>query len=169
MPQTRVSYSSPIGLEGQIASATYNVIRGTLQELLNGMNTNLPFGRAVVTGDDPRKLVLPSATGQQFRGITVINDSWGIDEMSYLAGENIGFPVGTPVDVLTWGDIHVWVETAVNIGDMATFRHTAEADPLDVLGRFSNAPSANHDAVPNGRFVTGTTGAGIAVLNLGGF
>jgi len=79
-------------------------------------------------------------------------------------GLNPAWPAKSAVPVVDKGYIWVVVEEAVSRGADAFARHTVNGG-LDQLGAFrSDADTANAVAVPNARFESSTTGAGIALL-----
>lgn len=186
MPQTTVDYHSIKAYEGQLASGSYNIVRGTMMEMYAG--APVPYGRALVresketgTGSDPlggsagtteiiiRSLVLPSKADQQFMGIAVINETHGMYEQSLITNEDRGFMKQQPIDFLTFGDIWVWAEGVVRPGEAVSFRHTAEDGKP--AGRFFNIKDEQHDEIATAIWLTPQMNAngGLAVVNLGRF
>lgn len=169
MVQTSVQYQQAKGFEGMQASGALSNVRSSVEELINGTGTYLPFGRAVVAGAiDKAALELPSGTGDTFKGITLLNEQWGTERFDVDSAGNGGYPAGVPVGIMTKGDIWVYVESAVAVGDSAFFRHTS-ANANEVIGRFAGANSASHDAIAGATFLTPSTGPGLVILNVGGY
>lgn len=166
MAQTSVSYSTGRAYEGMLATTERTQISGNLNDFINGGTTPLPIGRVVVRKPSTTgELVLPSATGQVVLGITFA-DPFNIQTTvsNLLTGTEVGYPIGELVPFYTKGTGWVYVEAAVAYGDRVFFRHTASAAPNNVLGRFTNATSANHDQLPQAVFRSNTTGPGLAIV-----
>ena len=160
MAQLSYSENMPLAVEGKQADAAINnLIEGTLYA-----SGAIPFGRSVVkvTGEDDG-VILPSATGQKFVGVSVLTQ---VEEQVLTTGV-VEYDDKDPINVMRKGKIWVYVEEAVDPDtDSVYFRHTAGAGG-SVIGRFrTDADTATADAVPNARFVTSTTAAGIAVIEI---
>lgn len=171
MVQTSVEYDRAKGYPGMEASGINSQTRGAIEELISTNAGYIPWGSPLVdssTADTPGGVDLPSAAGQTFKGILALNLQWGSTEESILTGEGQGLAPNSPASVATEGDRWVTVEGAVNAGDPVFYRHTAGAAPNDSATTFTNATSANHDAVPGARFMSSTTARGLAIVNLGG-
>ena len=159
---SQVSYQDdmPVAVEGKQADgAINNLIEGT--GVASGAIT---FGKAVVkvVGDDDG-VILPSATGQQFLGVSVMHQ---VAEQALGTGV-VQYEDKEPINVMRKGKIFVFVEEAVDPDtDSVFFRHTAGGGG-SVIGRFrTDADTASADAVPNARFVETTTGAGLTVIEI---
>ena len=132
----------------------------------NVATQTIPFGRAVVrgAGSSDQSAALPSTGSEEFLGV---NERIHSDVS----------PTGAPKDatdsfkvmsVVYNGRMLVEVEEAVSAGDDVYFRHTAGAGG-STLGIFRNdADTASADQVTGAKFLTSTTGAGLAVVSLNG-
>ncbi len=115
------------GFEGQkVDLQLANITSKAVEEALG-----IPFGRAAVRGTGDEQVLLPSAAGQAFIGITEMTSAGvencdGVHQYEYQREANI----------LDYGIIYVYTEQSVVPGDSVFFRHTADTAPLDVLGRF---------------------------------
>lgn len=166
MAQTSVLYSIGKAYEGMLATTEQTRVKGNLNDFINSSGAVLPIGRVVVKKPSTKgELMLPTATGQIVLGITFA-DPFNIQTTvsNLLTGVEAGYPVGELVPFYTMATGWVYAEAAVAYGDKAYFRHTASAAPNNVLGRFTNAASANHDLLPQAVFRSDTTGAGLAIL-----
>lgn len=159
MPQTNYDYISVRPFrEGQLASATPKVSRG----ILNETGAIIPFGRVITLDGTTRKAQLPSATGQ-----TVLGISWLVQiyENELNANSDSGFPDGVMFDYLVQGEIAVYVEEDIALGDPVYFRHTANGAGKAIVGRFRNDADTNTcDLLANARWVQGASANGLAVL-----
>lgn len=130
----------------------------------NVATATIPFGRAVVKNagaySTDQGCRLPSVASQIFMGVVCRIHS-AVDPTNAGAGVK---PFGM-VDAMYQGEIIVEVDEAVAVGDDAFFRFTASATAA--VGTFRNdADTATCDAISGGKFVSSTTGAGLAVLRL---
>jgi hypothetical protein len=122
----------------------------------------LPFGVGVALDPtDPRgKRVTLPATGFRFGGVVVFSHAFENRDLPSTAG----VPARTPFSARMEGPIGVQVEEDVQAGDPAFLRHTANANGTPGGWR-NDADSATCDAVA-GRFITGASAGGVAVLEL---
>lgn len=121
----------------------------------------IPFGRAVVkrSGTD-QSVKLPSTGSERFMGVAVREH--GMVDVASAADEIKPFSVFTAVYS---GDVVVEVEEAVAVGDAVYFRHTASG--AEKYGVFRNdADTADADAISGAKFMSSTTGPGLAILRL---
>lgn len=133
-------------------------------------DANMPFGIAVVDasqdggGKDKDDVKLPSTTGQRFMGVT--QHSHAIEAAGASLTGTEGIPATHPCNVLRRGRIAVVVEEAISLGDAVFFRHTAGVG--EQVGAFrTDADTADADEITEGaEWVSETTGAGIAILEL---
>ena len=156
--QTTYTAEHERGFEGQIEDTqVYNVYSKVAE------GSDIPFGRAVVRGTGDEQAVLPSTTGEDLLGVTVTTTAW----TTQLDGSRV-YEEFREMNICNFGMLYVYTETAVVPGDPVYFRHTAEAAPLDVVGRFRNDDSGtNADLIANCTFES-TTGAGeIARIRIG--
>jgi len=103
---------------------------------------------------------IPTATGFNFEGISVQTNKPTPNDTGialYEAGEEI--------TVLRKGRIWVYVEEAVAVNDDVFLRHTTNAALL--AGDFrTDADTARADQITNARFITATTAAGLAMVEI---
>ena len=69
------------------------------------------------------------------------------------------------VSLIEEGDIFMYSEVAVNIGDDVFARHTANGG-LNRIGALANAAGTGLVAIPGAKFVKKTTSAGLTVVSL---
>lgn len=167
MTQTTISLTQPIGFEGQVYTQSLIQTRGALQEIFNAEATaKLPFGRVIVRGATSKSARLPTADADVILGIAIPFDGTPLVTSGLIAGEVPGYAPKQQVNYLTIGEILVWVENAVDVNGAAFYRYAAGAGG-SVVGRFRSAAVANEvKAYPNARFLTATTGPGLAVLSV---
>ena len=155
--QTSYAFNMPLAVEGKIADSEFNLKEGTWVA-----TEAIAFGRGVtkVIGEDDQ-IQLPDGTDNTFHGVSIMHQN---DEQS-LSG-NTNYDINEPINVMRKGKIWVHVEEAVDPDtDSPFFRYAAGSET--VLGRFrTDADTATAAAVPNARFVTSTSGAGLAVLEI---
>lgn len=177
--ESRVAFN-PSGVDTIRATSLQQGIGFTLTEtdgnLSNAVITanvttiSIPFGRAVTwrtgAGTNERSGRLPTATGQTFAGVTERIHS-NVDTTNASPADDIGaveafqdFTVGHE------GEWIVEVDEAVDESSNVFFRHTLGGD-AGAVGTFrTDADTARADQVANAKFVSRTTGAGLAVLSL---
>ena len=109
-------------------------------------------------------MVKPSATGQDFIGITQRRTI--VDPLTVL-GATDGIPATDPANVKTSGRIWVHAEVAIALGDGVFFRHTAGGGG-SVVGRFRNdADTASADEITTAKWLSTTGGVDeLALLEL---
>ncbi len=133
----------------------------------NVATITIPFGRAVVNrsgaGTTERSAALPTSTGQTFAGVAERIHS-NVDPSAASPADDIGaIAAFQDMTVIKEGEVIVEVEEAVLESDNVFFRHTAGAG--ENLGTFrTDADTADADQITNARWVSRTTGAGLAVL-----
>lgn len=168
MPQRTVIYRSKQAYFGMITSGDqYNVRRGTRGELINGLDTPIPWGRGVtqepdtpgsggggsvpggdpnpVTGKpgDPSNIVLPTAGDQIILGVTY-GDEWrGIKESIFIGGGERGYLPKKPLGMLTQGDIAVPIERGL-IFDVRPNQAVSCSINNAQPGVFANTEDGNH-------------------------
>ena len=157
--QTSYSANIDAAIEGQDADLG---LKSIISKLIEG--SDIKFGRAVVRGSDDDGCTLPSATGGKFIGVTaatsagLVNDDEDTNLYSQYSSGN----------VMDFGEIWVYTEVAVTPGEDVYFRHTAEASPLDEVGRFRNDSSdGNADKIEGAVWQTTTSAGGIGKIKLG--
>lgn len=165
--QTSVKYLQDFAFfEGQVLS---NPGVATIRERYNLSGAVIPFGRAVVVGGTKNAVILPNTTGLTPVGISIINQYHGMPDL----GDNtslVGYPDKSLVSIVTRGgvDIVVYSATATDIDDPVFFRH-ANGSGAAALGTFRNSTATDYTAWTAARFVRKTSGAGLSVINVGGF
>ena len=122
------------------------------------------FGLAVRQGTDGEKeFLLPSATGQEFAGVLVHTHSQ--DKPGELA-TTLGVDAGEVANVLRKGRIFVVVEEAIALTDSVFFRHTSGGGGSQ-LGAFrTDADTATADQLTQAKWLSVTSAAGIALLDV---
>lgn len=155
-------YLRPLGYEGMICDTSIRTVRGAIEQWTTG-TTSVPFGRAVVRLPSG-KISLPTGAGQKVIGISVAHDDLG---GSYANGINADpvYPPNSPIDVLTFGDIFVWCEAAIDAEAPLLFRSVAAAAPLDKVGRFGAAAGTGLEALTGLRTLQKITAAGIVPVS----
>lgn len=161
--QTAYEQNLTIGHEGMLADITDNtVITG-----INETDAVLPFGVLVVqdaagtAGNAVKTVVSDSAVAL---GIAV--DSFAF-ETTKDSNDRPGYPDNQPVNVLTEGTIIVYSEEAVGVGDAVYVRTVASG--TNYAGRFrKTSVSGKTSLVGNAQFVSKTSGAGLALVQVNG-
>lgn len=147
-------------------NAAFEGQRATL-ELTNVMSKvaedgDIPFGRAVVRGTADNQAKLPTATGQSLMGITEMTTAWSETSSDLHLYEQY-----REMNIIDFGSVWVYTEQSVVPGDAVYFRHTAEASPLNIVGRFrKDSSSSNADLIQGAAFETTTAAGGIAKIKL---
>lgn len=157
MAQTDYSYA-PAFAVGQI---THSGTRD-LRSRINKDTVVLPYGTGVVaSGEDG--CARPTGATNTFVGVVARIYQYEDAQDSALSQ---GYATNKDASILTKGCIAVAVEEAVSEGQPVFCRFGASGGNT-VLGRFRNdSDSDTCMQVPNARWQKGTTGAGIAVLEL---
>lgn len=143
---------------------------GMLDAMLEGASTlsrfneesaSIPYGVMVAQGTAENQIANLSGTGDDFLGVT-IHEHTEIDS----AGEAAEIEAdGGKASILRKGRIWVVVEEAIALTNDVYFRHTAAG--AEVLGAFrTDADTADADQLTNARWLTTTSGAGVALLEI---
>lgn len=150
-------------LEGQLSDIRNN----TIVTRINETAVVIPFGNGVVydsTGTDGLGAKTISASGDSFLGVNVLTY---VDETALDANSRPGVKVDQAMNVASEGAVAVYVHGAVNPSTVVRVIHTATGTKY--AGRFNNAVISGKTAVlSNARYLTSTTGDGIAILELNG-
>lgn len=150
-------------LEGQLTDIRNN----TVITRVNETAVVIPFGNGVVydsTGTGGLGAKTLSASGDTFLGINVLTY---VDETALDANSRPGVKVDQAMNVVSEGAVAVYVHGAVNPSTAVRVIHTATGTKY--AGRFNNGSIAGKTAVlSNARYLTSTTGDGIAILELNG-
>lgn len=148
--QNTVSQYPNTRYEGQVDKATVGSNQGRYI-LKDG---NVGFGLAVVQGANDDEVISPTATGQQFRGVTVRNLDVNNNDSNVANYEQ-----DKPITFRNMGYITVLTEVAVTKDDAAYFRHTASGGNTTIGAWRNDADTATADAV-TGAFFNESAGAG---------
>jgi hypothetical protein len=150
-------------LEGQLSDIRNN----TIITRVNETAVVIPFGNGVVydsTGTGGLGAKTLSASGDTFLGVSVLTY---VDETAVDANSRPGVKVDQAMNVASEGAVAVYVHGAVNPSTVVRVIHTATG--VKYAGRFNNAAIAGKTAVlSNARYLTTTTGDGVAILELNG-
>jgi len=160
MSQTAYTVEPAVGFRGLLADPNDDSFA---IPLANGAGAAVGFGvmvrRDAANPEDQFDIF--SATGQAPVGILVHTHA---QENPALAGD-LGVDLLEPASVLRRGRIWVRVEEAVAVGDDVFFRHTAGTGTE--IGAFRNdADTASCDQITNAQWLQGSTGAGVALLEV---
>jgi hypothetical protein len=173
MSQSTVNLFQQQGYEGTFITKESVSIRGALRPYLNNTTDIIPFGRALILASgSTTNIQLPSGSGNTIIGVSVFND---FQKGFYISNPlSQGYAIGANVEVLIKGigDVMVWSNTATNIDDPVYVRYqngVAGYQGVAGLGTFRNSANADYLLWNGARFVTPTSGAGLAVINIGGF
>lgn len=156
-----IDYSIPMnpGRPGDISSG----LPFRVKTKINPTNNVLPYGRAVVQGTETRDVLLPTSSNTAFVGITVNSSLY---EKAVTSNGEQGYPAQSVIDVLSSGEIWVEVEEAVAPGDPVYFRHTATTSNPKVGVFRKSADGTNAALISQARWITKTTGPGVAILEI---
>lgn len=158
--QTTYESNISAAYEGQLANLEQN--NNVISKYCEG--SAIDYGRAIVRGTEDEQVVLPSATGQKFMGITVYTTEGVIepdDERTYKQYNAAG--------ILREGLIWGYTEQSVVPGDPVFFRHTADAAPLDVIGRFrKDLDTDKADQIEGATFESTATAGELVLIRLTG-
>lgn len=150
-------------LEGQLSDIRDN----TIVTRLNQTGAVVPFGAGVVynsagTVGESAKTI--SAATDTFLGINVLTY---VDETALDANGKPGVKDKQAMNVVSEGAVAVYVHGAVDPTTVVRVIHTATG--VKYAGQFSNAVISGKTAtLANARYLTSTTGSGIAILELNG-
>ncbi len=161
-PQTSVSAPS-VAFAGMLGDT--NMVKYVRSYVNEEASAEIPFGVMVKEGTDPSKQAKALATGDtavKFLGVTVHANSYAKPEE---LGDD-GMKPGVVMGVLVEGTIWVPVEEAVTPASSVLVRIIATGD--EVAGAFRDSADASDCIDVSGfcRFLTSTTGAGFALLQV---
>lgn len=166
MSQTAYEIQAARAFAGMLADSgrDMNVISRANEE-----TTVMKFGRGVIYGTDPEKQVLfPSDAADLFAGVAAHRHPTERRELFGTGGTGgeTGLQEGEPGDILRKGRIWVEVEEAVSVEDDVYVRH-ADGGGGTVEGQFrTDADTATAFQVTSAAWVSETSGAGLAILEL---
>lgn len=139
-----------------------------LQDIISLANTSaglLYYGHLVVAGSNGGAKIVTAGTDSPL-GISVSSKTYE----DYVVKEQdgrVGYPATYVSNVLRKGRIWVYVQEAVAVGDLVRVYHTAATGK--VVGRFAKTAATGKTAVlSNAEFLTSTSGAGLAVIEING-
>jgi hypothetical protein len=159
MPITDYSLAQTPGIPGAIASGIDSC---SIRSKTNASGGVLAFGRAVVQGTGDQDVILPAANKTSLVGIAV--RSYIYEDVNTADGVD-GYEDKREIDVLIQGDIWVETEVAVAPGDAVFFR--VAAGTASIVGKFlKTADTDKAISIPQARWLSSTTGAGIAKLQI---
>lgn len=163
MPITDYSLAQTPGIPGAIASGIDSC---SIRSKTNASGGVLGFGRAVVQGTGDQDVTLPAANKTSLVGIAV--RSYIYEDTNTADGVD-GYGDKREIDVLIQGDIWVETEVAVAPGDPVFFR--VAAGTASIVGKFLKTADTVSTvdkavAIPQARWLSSTTGAGIAKLQI---
>lgn len=155
MSQTSYSLYQPNAFAGMLADLSDNDIVSFAAE-----NADIPFGKALVLGTNKEKQVRQASTSAG-QGALIVGFAVSSHTVEQSSAGVAAYPRYSAVNTLKRG--RFWVETndAVNAGAVANF-HLA-------TGKFTDeAVGAGIEAITqvSVRFVTGTAGAGLAMVEV---
>ena len=161
MSQTSYSVQPAVGFRGLLGDPNDDSFA---IPLANGASAAVGFGIAVrrdVTNPEDQFDIF-NATGQDCVGILVhtqaqenpaLADPLGVDQLEVAS-------------VLRRGRIWVRVEEAVSVGDPVFFRHTAGAGGSEIGAFRNDADTASCDQLTGAAWLQGSSGAGVALLEI---
>lgn len=137
----------------------------------------IPFGRLVSYDAAFEKVKLPAAATDILDANTESRPVVGIaiatldieDQVANTLGVNnvnaAAYPIKNAIPILRDGDVWVWVEEAVVLTDQVFVRYTASG--VNKPGNFrTDADTATAALLKGAKFVTETSGAGLAIVRL---
>jgi hypothetical protein len=155
--QTTYQLELDAAFEGQIRDLS---LRNKFSKTAEG--SDIAFGRAVVRGTTDEQALLPSSNEDKYIGVTGTTSAWS----ETAAGLHLYEQYRT-MNIIDYGQIWIYTETAVVPGDDVFYRFIAETAPLDVLGRFRNDDSGGNALKIEGATFETTAAAGeLAVIKL---
>jgi len=160
MSQTNYAVDPALAYRGLLGDPNKDAV---ISPFANGSGADVGFG--IMVRRDATNLEDQfdnfSATGQTPLGILVHTHA---TQSRALAGSD-GLEALEEASVLSKGRIWVAVEEAITVGDDVYFRHTAGTGTE--IGAFRNdADTASCDQITNARWLQGSTGAGVALLEI---
>jgi hypothetical protein len=157
MPQLTIAADPAPSFAGQIS---YPMLPRVVVTRAVPVGQTIGFGLAVVRAAD-RSVRLPAAGGEitgTFEGFTV-RQQWREDN-------GVGYVAGEAAPIMRRGFIWVESESAVT-EEGAVFARTGAGAGGTQLGALrGDADGGTATAVPNARFVTSTTAAGLAIVEV---
>lgn len=144
----------------QADSGTQDVI-----SLVNTSGAQLYFGHLVVAGSNGGAKVVSGASDVPL-GIAISTKTFE-DGPIKENDDRVGYPDKTVANILRRGRVWVYVQEAVAVGDQVRVYHTADTGKK--VGRFAKTAAGGKTAkLNNCQFLTATSGAGLAVIEING-
>jgi hypothetical protein len=161
MPQLSIQADPAPAYEGQIA---YPMLPRVVVTRFVDQAGGIAYGRACVRAAN-QTVKLGTVTGDvtnAFQGFAVRQEY----KEQLPDGSGPGYPDKEPIAVLRRGFIWVAVEGAVT-EETPVFARTAASGGNTTIGAIrGDADSANATLIPNARFITSTTAAGLAIVEV---
>lgn len=105
----------------------------------------------------------PTTTGAKIVGVTLLNFQRVLSWDSVLSAHK--YVSGDIVSLIEEGDIVMYAEVAVDIGDPVYLRHTVDTG-LTRIGALGKAAGTGKDLVPNAKFLEKTSAPGLVRVSL---
>ena len=157
MSQTTYNETPDVAVAGLIDG----LVPRTVETSVNKTAAAIPFGVAVKESAE-QSCILPAAAADKLLGVVCHEHL----EATSSTG-SAGVPVNKAASILRKGRIHVVVENAINRGADVYVRHTANGSGKLQCGAFrADADSGNCRRVMGARVITGTSGAGVALVEV---
>jgi hypothetical protein len=120
------------------------------------------FGLGVVVTANEDEVALPSSTGFIFAGVALMKHN-----ITFNATAVALYSIGDAISVLRKGRVWVNSEVAVDPTKDVYLRHTANTGPTRSPGDFLVTADTNKaDQIANAKWVSVTSGAGLAILEV---
>jgi hypothetical protein len=157
MPQSAILTDPPVAFPGQIA---YPMFPRRVHSRNIVQVAGIPFGRFVARQAE-NKVKLPTSAGE----VTTTGEGFTVRDPT-KEFDAAGWANGDMAPIIRSGYIWVDTEGAVTEEGAVFVRHTANGGLTELGKARADADTANASAVPNARFMTSTTGAGLAIVEL---
>lgn len=157
MPQLSIASDPQVAFEGQIA---YPMMPRKVHTRFVAQAGGIGFGLGVVRAAD-QTVKLPAAAGDvtnAFEGFAV--------RQEYREPNAAGYANLEPIPIMREGYIWVAVEGAVTEEGAVFVRHTASGGNTTLGAARGDADTANATQVPGAKFITSTTAAGYAIVEV---
>lgn len=160
MPQTSISQDPAIGAAGLIAFPM--MPRRVMSRTVN-QSGGIPFGVFVSRQADER-VKLPTTSGE----VTATGEGFAVrDPFKEQDASGVGlYANGDEIGVMRSGFIWVQVEAAVTEEGQVFARFAANGGNTQLGAIRGDADTASAAAVPNARFVSSTSGPGLAIVEV---
>lgn len=160
MAQLSYSQTMTVSVAGMLADGA-----GAPHDIVSRANIvdDIPFGVAVadIAGDEGT-IQLPASSGAKICGIA--QRSLTVEENA--ASVENAYPAKSMCAVVKKGRVWVTVEKAVTVDDSVFVRHTANGGNTQKGAFRDDNDSGNALQITNARFITSTSGAGLAVVEI---